>query len=140
MKSDYPKSLGDAQLRAARLSMLNDSHVLPLTAFVNRIRGAERLEHRIPYFDPLDGGIEAKVLFILEAPGPKAVASGFISRNNPDESAKNLFLLLREAGFERRDTLLWNIVPWYIGTGINAVSPQFAGALAKVAFTALARS
>ena len=40
----------------------------------------------IPHFDPLDGGSNAQVLFLMEAPGPKASASGFVSRNNPDET------------------------------------------------------
>jgi uracil-DNA glycosylase len=97
--------------------MLREPHILPLTTFVNEIRATENLQNEIPYFDPLDGGIEAKFLFVLEAPGPQAVKSGFVSRNNPDESARNLFLLLNEAGFVRRETLLWNIVPWYIGDG-----------------------
>jgi uracil-DNA glycosylase len=97
--------------------MLREPHILPLTTFVSEIRAAENRQNEIPFFDPLDGGIEAKFLFVLEAPGPQAVKSGFISRNNPDESAKNMFLLLKEAGFARGDTLLWNIVPWYIGDG-----------------------
>jgi uracil-DNA glycosylase len=97
--------------------MLREPHILPLTAFVSEIRAAENLQNEVPYFDPFDGGTEARFLFILEAPGPRAVASGFISRNNPDESAKNMFQLLNEAGFARGDTLLWNIVPWYIGDG-----------------------
>jgi len=71
----------------------------------------------IPYFDPRDGGIDAELLLLLEAPGPKAVNSGFISRNNPDESAKNIFELFQEARIERKRTVIWNIVPWYIGTG-----------------------
>jgi uracil-DNA glycosylase len=71
----------------------------------------------IPYFDPWDGGINAEVLFLLEAPGPRAVKAGFISRNNPDESAKNFFILNQEAGIARERTVSWNIVPWYIGSG-----------------------
>lgn len=74
-------------------------------------------EYAIPYFDPFDGGTRADCLFLLEAPGPKAIASQFISRDNPDETAKNVFLLSREAGIDRHRTVLWNVVPWYIGTG-----------------------
>ena len=50
-------------------------------------------------------------------PGPKARGSGFISRNNPDESAKNFFLACQAAGLPREETVVWNIVPWYIGDG-----------------------
>lgn len=115
--SDQPKSLGVEEVRSARFSMLHKKHILPLTHFVEEIRREQSLNDEVPYFDPLDGGIKAKVLFILEAPGAKAVASGFISSNNPDETAKNMFDLLNEAGFKRGETLLWNIVPWYIGSG-----------------------
>jgi uracil-DNA glycosylase len=74
-------------------------------------------EYYIPDFDPWDGGVRAEVLYLLEAPGANAVKSGFISRNNPDESAKNFFLLNQEAGIARHRTVTWNVVPWYIGTG-----------------------
>jgi uracil-DNA glycosylase len=53
----------------------------------------------------------------LEAPGARAVSSGFISRNNPDVSAKNFFNLNSDAGIPRKATVIWNIVPWYIGSG-----------------------
>ena len=49
------------------------------------------------------------------ATGPQAVRSGFVSRNNPDETAKNWFELNAAAGIDRRRTITWNIVPWYIG-------------------------
>lgn len=114
---DEPKSLANHEVRFERVAMLNKAHIAPLTRFVDDLRKNLGLTTEIPYFDPLDGGINAKVLFVLEAPGAKAVASGFVSRNNPDESARNMFLLLQEAGFNRSETALWNIVPWYIGTG-----------------------
>jgi uracil-DNA glycosylase len=81
------------------------------------MREAKGPGYEIPDFDPLDGGTDAQVLFLLEAPGPKATASGFVSRNNPDETAKNFFLLNTEAGIVRSRTVIWNAVPWYIGTG-----------------------
>lgn len=125
MLTDAPKILGDPETRAARLQQLQDPHVAPLTAFVEQLRSEAGPDAGIPYFDPWDGGINAQALFLLEAPGPKAVKSGFISRNNPDETAKNMFELCREAGLERKETVLWNAVPWYIGSGgtIRAATP-----------------
>jgi len=41
--------------------------------------------------------------------------SGFISRNNNDETAKNFFEVNEKAGIPRKETITWNIVPWYIG-------------------------
>jgi uracil-DNA glycosylase len=111
---DLPKSLGDETARSERRAELRSPHVAPLTAFVERIRRERRCGDRVPYCDPADGGIEAECLFVLEAPGPKAVLSGFISRNNPDESAKNWFELNDLARIPRKRTITWNIVPWFI--------------------------
>jgi len=79
----------------------------------------------VPYFDPADGGVEAECLFVLEAPGPQAVRSGFISRNNPDESAKNWLQMNVAANLSRDRTIIWNIVPWYLGTN-NRIRPASA--------------
>ena len=114
---DQPKSLADADERRRRMSLLHEDHVAPLTAFVERLRAERGVGREIPYFDPLDGGVDARALLLLEAPGPKAVQSGFVSRNNPDETAKNFLLACRDAGLDRRQTVVWNIVPWYIGDG-----------------------
>ena len=114
---DYPKSLGKTNVKAARLEMLSQEHILPLTDFVNQIRAEKGLTDEVPYFDPLDGGINARCLFVLEAPGGKTLQSCFLSRNNPDETARNFFQLNQEAGLPRKETISWNIVPWYIGSG-----------------------
>ncbi len=123
---DRPKNLGKKEYREERMQMLAQEHLEPLTDFVHSIRKRRGLEREIPYFDPLDGGIHAKCLFVLEAPGPKAVDSGFVSRNNPDESAKNFFELNERAGIPRKETITWNIVPWYIGSEgrIRPASPK----------------
>lgn len=115
--SDEPKSLKNPKERAARLARVDNPHVRPLNQLVRRVRREAGQGSAVPFFDPDDGGIEARCLFLLEAPGPGAVASGFVSRNNPDETAKNFLLLNREAGLDRKLTVSWNIVPWYIGTG-----------------------
>jgi len=47
-----------------------------------------------------------------------------ISRNNPDETAKNSFELNKEATIPRAATISWNIVPWYIGDGKRNRSAQ----------------
>jgi len=113
---DAPKSLGKAQHRAERLAQLRAPHISELTAFVERIRTERGCGDEVPYFDPADGGISAECLYVLEAPGPRAVASGFISRNNPDETAKNWLELNAAAGVPRKKTITCNVVPWYIGS------------------------
>ena len=112
---DHAKSLASAEAVAARREALAAEHMLPLVAFAERLRGFAPAG--VPDFDPLDGGTNAECLFLLEAPGRKAVGSGFISRNNPDETASNFFAVNAEVGLARLRTVTWNAVPWYIGNG-----------------------
>lgn len=86
-----------------------------LADVVNRIRAEQGLTNEVPDFDPGNGNENAKFLFLLEAPGAKAVKSGFISLDNPDQTAANFRELLDEVGIDRSEIALWNIVPWYIG-------------------------
>jgi len=102
--------------REARRSALRLTHMRKLTAFVGRMRRDPTSEGSVPDFDPLDGGERARILFLLEAPGRKAVTTGFVSRDNPDPTAANFFSLLKASRLPRSDTVLWNIVPWYVGT------------------------
>jgi uracil-DNA glycosylase len=82
---------------------------------VNRIRTERGLTIEVPGFDTKNGNELAKYLFLLEAPGPRAVETGQISFDNPDPSARNLREQLAAAGIAREEIALWNIVPWYIG-------------------------
>src|SRR6266404_1523547 len=95
---DGPKTLGSPEECAARAGLLHAAHMRRLTALVEDIRSETGRGKNVPNFDPADGGVAARCLFLLEAPGPKAVQSGFVSRNNPDETAKNFFELAQAAG------------------------------------------
>ncbi len=117
--TDRPKLLADPAARAARSKQLHEAHIAPLTAFVEALRAEAGRDVSIPDFDPWDDGIDAEILYLLEAPGAKAVLSGFVSRNNPDETAKNFFELDAQAEISRKRTITWNIVPWYIGDSIR---------------------
>ena len=94
--------------------MLHLPHIRPLTEFVDRLNAQKKFGD-VPYFDPMDGGIKARVLFLYEKPGPKAFVSGFISRNNNDQTAENTFRLMQEAKLAREATCLWNTVPGWNG-------------------------
>lgn len=85
-----------------------------LDAFVDELRRARGGDPKcIPRFSRRDGGTEAKCLFLAMTPNKKAVASGYISRENPDPSARNFTKVHDDADFRREDTISWNIVPWY---------------------------
>lgn len=107
---DEPYALKSLSEQQRRSTMLNQSHMQPLVTYLEHIK-EEHPEKDLPCFDPCDGGVLARALFLMEAPGPKAVGSTFISRNNPDPTARNICDLLQEAGIACGDTLIWNIVP-----------------------------
>lgn len=116
-------ALKDPQERERRRGSLTLPHVAPLTALVDEIRRKEGLNEDVPYFDPIDGGVNARVLFLLKAPGPGAVESGFVSHSNPDQSAKNFSELLEEAEVARDRTVTWNLVPWALRDRYGNVRP-----------------
>ena len=116
-----PYALGDSKERERRKALLIEPHLKPLCEYLEQVQIERGADYAMPHFDPCDGGVHARALFLLEAPGPKAVGSHFISRNNPDPTARNMCELLSEAGILRQDTLLWNIVPWYVGDGMGRI-------------------
>lgn len=113
--SDEPYALKSDTERIKRIDMLQDEHMQPLVFFIENVRKSLNFDDDIPMFDPCDGGVNARVLIFLEAPGRKALDSKFISRNNPDRTAAKINQLLDTANINRKDTIIWNIVPWYIG-------------------------
>lgn len=70
----------------------------------------------MPWFDPTEAGIEAPIQLLFENPSRRADAaqgSSFISADNDDKSAENMWQVFREAGIDRRrDIVAWNIVTW----------------------------
>ncbi|MFM0417433.1 uracil-DNA glycosylase [Paraburkholderia aromaticivorans] len=118
---DAPRSLRSAEAIALRRQMLTEPHIAPLARYVDSLR----LKHptwEFQDFDPMDGGVEADMLFLLEKPGPmtsptgKKQGSGFISRNNDDPTAEATFNFMLEAGIARKRAVLWNVIPGWNGT------------------------
>jgi hypothetical protein len=104
--------------------------MVPLGAFVRDIRARHG---SAPDMDPLDGGIRARLLLLLETPGPQVFKTAFVSRDNPTGTASNLFRYLSEAGIPRRETLIWNAVPWVIQVpGARNRSPRASEARAGI--------
>ena len=86
---------------------------------LERLAAALRAEaggRDVPGFDPLDGGVAARLLLLLETPGPRVGRGGrgAVSRDNPTGTGRNLRRFLGEAGIARADTVIWNAVPWVI--------------------------
>jgi hypothetical protein len=126
---DYPRSMRDVEVRERRRAMLCQPHMETLTAFTARLR--KRGSGEVPEFDPLDGGVNAGVLFLFEKPGPMTAntrGSGFISRNNDDPSAEATFEFMQRAGILRNLTVTWNVIPWWNGTTNVTGKELLAGA------------
>ncbi|MCJ2129004.1 uracil-DNA glycosylase [Methylobacterium sp. E-045] len=107
-----PKSLADPEQVALRRACRDAAHVAPLRALARRISAEQAAE--VPDADPRDGGIGARILLLLETPSSSIGRTGFVSRDNPTGTAANLFRFMAEAGIARRDSLIWNAVPWII--------------------------
>lgn len=126
MASDYidhePRAMRYEEVRVRRREMLASPHMLPLVDFVSSLRKRGGVE--VPDLDPCDGGINARVLFLFEKPGPmtveagsgKRAGSGFICRNNDDPTAEATCQFMIQANLPRELTVIWNVVPWWNGT------------------------
>ena len=107
--------LSDEGERARRQALLAEPHVAPLAALARALE-AERKDTIVPMPDPLDGGVEASILFLLEKPAKLSSGSRFISRDNASNGARTLRVLMAQAGVPREAALIWNAVPWWNGT------------------------
>lgn len=104
-------TLGDPAVLAERAALGGAPHVAALAPYLAGLRARRGA---VPDVDPLDGGAGARLLLLLETPGPGAGPSRFVSRDNPTGTAANLRRFTAEAGLARADMLIWNAVPWVI--------------------------
>lgn len=127
--------------------MLDAAHMRPLTRFVRDLHGqrGDQPGIAVPDLDPLDGGIEASLLLLLEKPGPMTAldrvgaraGSGFVSRNNDDPTAEATDAFLRQAGIPRGATAIWNVIPWWNGTIVVTAAELRQGVARVREFVAL---
>ncbi|WP_307783898.1 MULTISPECIES: uracil-DNA glycosylase [unclassified Salinibacterium] len=124
MISSSPRSLGKPDMLSQRLELARSARAFaPLAAWIEQLRdGRARsgLMTEVPLMDPAEAGFEARVLLLMEAPGPMTNTSnarrgsGFVSSDNDDATAHNLWNARQSAGLHH-GSLLWNLVPWYLG-------------------------
>jgi hypothetical protein len=102
---------------ADRRPRVDEPHVAPLNALARQWRtprddGRDRF---VPWFDPDGPGVSARVLVLMESPGPRTVAAGdlgFSTEDNDDPTAAALREARTTAGMPRDGYLRWNVVPW----------------------------
>jgi hypothetical protein len=109
-------SLGQVMGFEDRSHLLDEPHMRSLAAFRRQL--LEQLPEGafVPNFDPHDGGVTAKVLLLLETPGRTPRRTGFTSLDNPSATSRNLLPMVTAAGLKRTDVLMWNLVPWDVGS------------------------
>lgn len=76
---------------------------------------AARPEAVFPGFDPHSGGAAARVLALMESPGPGTIALGdaaISSEDNPGPTARTYRQARIASGLPREQVLRWNVVPW----------------------------
>ncbi|MFL0289349.1 uracil-DNA glycosylase [Mycobacterium sp. SMC-21] len=95
---------------------IRDSHVKPLNDLADRIADAEGLPHgHVPYVDPDVGGVNARMLVLLDNPSTKAEAgtgSGLLSPDNDDWTARNIREAYDRHGVDHSHVVHWNVVPF----------------------------
>jgi uracil-DNA glycosylase len=76
--------------------------------------GARRF---IPWFDPDDGGVAARVLVLFESPSPSTIASdteAISSEDNASASNRGFVSARERSGIARTDIVRWNVAPWAV--------------------------
>jgi hypothetical protein len=69
---DRPRLFRDPAEVKRREAEIFSTNVAPLNTWVRELRDRLGPNAIVPWFDPQDGGCEAQILWLLEAPGPKA--------------------------------------------------------------------
>lgn len=103
--------LENAAAIAERADALGLPHIAPLERYAELLR---QRHGDVPHFDPFDGGVDARLLVLLATPGPSTASIRFTSRDNPTGTARTLRRLFANSEIDRRETVLWNAVPWIL--------------------------
>lgn len=119
-----------------RMSRIREPHVAPINALADRIAQAHGFEPGIvPYVDPDQGGIHARVLVLLDNPSTMAEAgtgSGLLSLDNNDWTAHNCQRAYASHGVDWSDVVHWNVCPFptsNTNNGGSKASERECGAL-----------
>lgn len=112
---DQPRALASTFARRRRKRFIRDPHIAPISYLIDTIAEAEN-SPGLPYNDPLFGGVNAEMLFVLKSPqadaDPALFGTRFLSVDNNDEGAENMFHALAANHIDRSRCLAWNICPF----------------------------
>jgi transcription elongation GreA/GreB family factor/uracil-DNA glycosylase len=110
-----PRALSNSLTRQRRKRFIRHPHIAPINHLIDMIAEAENAPG-LPYDDPLFGGVNAEMLFILKSPqadaNPSLFGTRFLSLDNDDEGAENMFYAIADNNIDRSRCLAWNICPF----------------------------
>ena len=119
---DAPRRHRDPAVLAAKHTRSLEPHVAPINRLAARIAAAT--DSVVPGANPDGGGIDARVLLLLETPSRAGgYTTGLISIDNDDTAAANLWRGLHAVGLDRRRVLVWNAVPGTSAAPTRSGSP-----------------
>ncbi|MBK8768215.1 MAG: uracil-DNA glycosylase [Burkholderiaceae bacterium] len=104
------RALADKQTVAAKLARIHEPHIVPLLRWPAAFRHSTQ---RRTCSSTRTTAALTPACCLAGSAGPKA--TDFVSQDNNDKTAENLNRLMSEAGLQRREIVLWNVVPFYIG-------------------------
>jgi uracil-DNA glycosylase len=123
--AEGPRRHADPAFLAAKQARWFEPQIAPVNQLVNEI--ATSTGREVPYVDPDSGGVNSRVLRLLEAPsGGAAYRSGMISVDNDGGTAANLWRAHQAVGLSREHTMMWNAVPWFLGVYGRIDGPRAA--------------
>jgi len=106
----------DPAVVAEKMARIRDTHVASLNALADRIADSLGLPYGyVPYVDPDQGGVQARVLVLLDNPSKKAEAgtgSGLLSLDNNDWTARACRETYAAAGIDWSAVVHWNVCPF----------------------------
>ena len=106
----------DPNVVAAKMARIREPHVAPLNELADRVADTEGLRRgEVPYVDPDTGGVNARMLVLLDNPSTKAEStsgSGLLSLDNNDRTARNCREAYARHGVDWVDVVHWNVVPF----------------------------
>ncbi|CAD5731921.1 Uracil DNA glycosylase superfamily [Escherichia coli] len=118
MKRDINFTLKNKEITRQRYESLYLPHIAPLTRWVQSYKknGTD-----MPWFDPADGGINARILILLQSPAKSELSPRFVSQDNPGPSQQNLNRFLKQAKIKRQNIIIWNTIPWLMPTNTKII-------------------
>lgn len=107
--------LADPAELAQRRRRIFEPDVEPLNRWVESLRSRLPAGNEVPWFDPADGGVSARLLWLGDEPEQSDLftsgGTGFVSMDGPSHRSRNMRAAAMSAGIDRTALVVWNVQP-----------------------------